>query len=123
MTDLGELGLSSYEEQVYRTLLVTGAATATDISDVSGVPKGRIYDVLNSLKARQLIRTQATDPTQYVAEQPNTVVDRLLAERTVELQQEWARYRDVADSVRSNLLPTSPSDGSIWLGSLGSEEM
>jgi len=123
MTDLGELGLSSYEEQVYRTLLVTGAATATDVSEASGVPKGRIYDVLNSLKARQLIRTQATDPTQYVAEQPNTVVNRLLDERIVELQQEWARYRDVADSLRSNLLPTSPSDGSIWLGSLGSEEM
>jgi sugar-specific transcriptional regulator TrmB len=123
MTDLGELGLSSYEEKVYRTLLVTGAATAADLSDASGVPKGRIYDVLNSLNARQLIRTQATDPTRYVAEQPNTVVDRLLAERTAELQQEWVRYRDVANSVRSNLLPILPSDGSIWLGTLGSEEM
>ncbi|ELZ38491.1 TrmB family transcriptional regulator [Halorubrum distributum] len=123
MTDLGELGLSSYEEKVYRTLLVTGAATATDVSDASGVPKGRIYDVLNSLKSRQLVHTQAVDPTRYVAEQPSTVVDRLLAERTAELQQEWARYRDVANSVRSNLLPTLPADGSIWLGTLGSEEM
>ncbi|MFC4245568.1 TrmB family transcriptional regulator [Natribaculum luteum] len=123
MTDLGELGLSSYEEKVYRTLLVTGAATATNVSDASGVPKGRIYDVLNSLEARQLIRTQATDPTRYVAEQPDTVVDRLLAERTVELQQELARYREVANSVRSNLLPTVPADGSVWLGALGSEEM
>lgn len=123
MTDLGELGLSSYEEQVYRTLLVTGAVAATEVSDASGVPKGRIYDVLNSLNARQLIHTQATDPTRYVAEPPETVVDRLLAERTAELQQEWARYHDVADSVRSNLLPTLPTDGSIWLGTLGSEEM
>ncbi|WP_121820057.1 TrmB family transcriptional regulator [Halostella salina] len=123
MTNLGELGLSSYEEQVYRTLLVTGAATATDLSDASGVPKGRIYDVLNSLNARQLIRTQTTDPTRYVAEQPDTVVDRLLAERIAELQQELARYRDVAGSVRSNLLPALPSEGSIWLGTLGSQEM
>lgn len=123
MTDLGELGLSSYEEKVYRTLLVTGATTAADVSNASGVPQGRIYDVLNSLKARQIIRTQATDPTQYVAKQPNIVVDRLLAERTAELQQEWARYCDVAASVRSNLLPTLPSDGSVWLGTLGSEEM
>ncbi|MFC6875477.1 TrmB family transcriptional regulator [Halobellus marinus] len=123
MTDLSELGLSSYEEKVYRTLLVTGAATATDISDASGVPQGRIYDVLNNLNARQLIRTQSTEPTRYVAEPPETVVERLLAERTVELQQEWARYRDVATSVRSNLFPTLPTDGSLWLGTLGSEEM
>nr|WP_240792435.1 helix-turn-helix domain-containing protein [Salarchaeum sp. JOR-1] len=72
MTDLGELGLSSYEGKVYRTLLVTGAATASDLSDASEVPKGRIYDVLNSLNAHQLIRTKATDPTRYVAESPET---------------------------------------------------
>ncbi|WP_327050898.1 TrmB family transcriptional regulator [Halomicrococcus gelatinilyticus] len=123
MTDLGELGLSSYEEKVYRTLLVTGAATATEVSEASGVPKGRIYDVLNNLKARQLVRTQSTEPTRYAAEPPEIVVDRLLAERTAELQQEWARYREVANSVRSNLLPTLPADGSVWLGALGSEEM
>ncbi|WP_049985214.1 TrmB family transcriptional regulator [Halobellus rufus] len=123
MTNLGELGLSSYEEKVYRTLLITGTATATEISDASGVPQGRIYDVLNNLKARQLIRTQSTEPTQYIAEQPETVVDRLLAERTTELQQEWARYHKAANSVRSHLLPTVPADGSIWLGALGSEEM
>jgi len=123
MTDLGELGLSSYEEKVYRTLLVTGAVTATDLSDASDVPRGRIYDVLNGLEARQLVRTQSTDPTRYVAEKPDTAVERLLAERSAELRREWARYRDVADTVRSNLLPTLPADGSVWLGSLGGEAM
>ncbi len=123
MTELNELGLSSYEEQVYRTLLVTGSATAADLSRASDVPKGRIYDVLNTLEARQLIQTQSTDPAQYTAVEPTTVVDRLLAERTAELQQKWARYRDAAESVRSNLLPTIPADGSIWLGTLGGEEM
>lgn len=42
MTELGELGLSSYEEKAYRTLLVTGAVTAAELSDTSGVPKGRM---------------------------------------------------------------------------------
>lgn len=123
MSALGELGLSSYEETVYRTLLVTGAVTGADLSEASGVPRGRIYDVLNSLEARQLVRTQATDPTQYVPVQPDTAVERLLAERTAELQQKLNRYYEVADAVRSNLLPTAPADGSIWLGRLGSEEM
>ncbi|ELY78569.1 TrmB family transcriptional regulator [Natrinema pallidum] len=123
MTELGELGLSSYEEKAYRTLLVTGAVTATELSDISGVPKGRIYDVLNGLSARKLIRLQSTNPQQYVAEEPQTVVDRLLAERAYELTQEWDRYRRLAETVRSDLFPSPPSESSLWLGSLGSEEM
>ncbi|WP_257300507.1 TrmB family transcriptional regulator [Haloarchaeobius sp. FL176] len=123
MTELGELGLSSYEEQVYRTLLVTGATTAADLSTASDVPRGRIYDVLNGLESRGLVGTQATEPTRYRAVEPAVAVDRLLAERTRELADEWERYRGVARSVRSNLLPTAPADASVWLGSLGSEEM
>ena len=112
MTELGELGLSSYEEKVYRTLLVTGAVTAAELSEASGVPKGRIYDVLNGLEARKLIRLQSTDPKQYVAVQPETVVDRLLAERADELRQEWDRYRERAETIRSHLLPTPPTESS-----------
>lgn len=123
MTELTELGLSTYEEQVYRTLLVNGATTAADLSDASGVPRGRIYDVLNNLESRQLVHAQSTEPTQYAPVEADTAVSRLLAERTVELQQEWRRYREVATTVRSNLLPTRPAEGNIWLGSLGSEEM
>ncbi|WP_222912717.1 helix-turn-helix domain-containing protein [Natrinema sp. SYSU A 869] len=123
MTELSELGLSSYEEKVYRALLVTGAVTATELSDISDVPKGRIYDVLNGLEARKLIRTQSNDPKQYVAVQPETVVERLLAERTYELTQEWNRYQERAETVRSSLLPTPPTESSFWHGSLGSDEM
>jgi len=123
MTELGELGLSSYEEKVYRTLLVTGAVTAAELSDTSGVPKGRIYDVLNGLEARKLIWRESSDPNRYVAIQPETVVDRLLAERAYELKQEWDRYREKAKTIRSNLLPTPPTESSFWLGSLGSDEM
>ncbi|MCD2200973.1 TrmB family transcriptional regulator [Halobacterium sp. KA-4] len=123
MTELGELGLSSYEEKVYRTLLVTGAVTATELSDISGVPKGRIYDVLNGLEARKLVRMQSNDPKKFVAVEPETVVDRLLAERTYELKQEWNRYRERAETVRSNLLPTPPTESSFWPGSLGSDNM
>jgi len=123
MTELGELGLSSYEEQVYRTLLVTGATTAADLSTASEVPRGRIYDVLNGLQSRGLVGTQSTEPTRYHAVDPDVAVERLLAERTRELAVEWERYRGVAGSVRSNLLPTAPADASVWLGSLGGAEM
>ncbi|ELZ98115.1 hypothetical protein C440_02668 [Haloferax mucosum ATCC BAA-1512] len=123
MTELGELGLSSYEEKVYRSLLVTGTATAAELSTASDVPRGRIYDVLNGLEARGLVQTQSTDPARYDAVEPEVAVERLLAERTAELRQELERYRDVAETVRSNLLPTTPADSNLWLGRLGSDEM
>lgn len=123
MTDLGELGLSSYEQTAYRTLLVTGAASAADLSDASGVPKGRIYDVLNGLVARGIVRTRSGDPKRYAPVDPEAVVDRLLAEREAELERERDRYRAVAESVRSELSPAPPTDSSFWLGSLGSDEM
>lgn len=123
MTELTELGLSSYEERVYRTLLVSGSTTAAALSDASGVPRGRIYDVLNDLETRQLVHAKSTEPTRYTAVEPDAAVSTLLAERTAELQREWVRYCEVASAVRSNLLPTRPVEGNIWLGSLGSEEM
>ncbi len=123
MSELGELGLSSYEEKVYRSLLVTGTTTATELSEISAVPKGRIYDVLNGLEARRLIKMQSSDPNQYAALQPETVVDRLLAERAYELKQEWNRYRTEAETIRSNLPPTPPTESSFWLGSIGNEKM
>ncbi|EMA05624.1 Sugar-specific transcriptional regulator TrmB [Haloarcula vallismortis] len=123
MAELSELGLSSYEEKAYRTLLVTGAVTAAELSATSGVPKGRIYDVLNGLEARKLIWRQSNDPNRYAAVQPETVVDRLLTERAYELKHEWDRYCEKANTVRSNLLPTPPTESSFWLGSLGSDEM
>jgi sugar-specific transcriptional regulator TrmB len=123
MTELDELGLSSYEETVYRTLLATGVATAAELADASDVPRGRIYDVLNSLENRRLVATQSTEPTQYAAVDPESAVETLLAERYVELERTWARYLDAAESVKSSHLPTAPADGSVWLGSLGGAEM
>lgn len=123
MTELDELGLSSYEETMYRTLLATGVATAAELADASDVPRGRIYDVLNGLEHRRLVRTQSTEPTQYAAVDPDAAVETLLAERYVDLETAWARYLDAAESVRSSHLPTAPADGSVWLGSIGGTEM
>ncbi|WP_394743168.1 TrmB family transcriptional regulator [Natronococcus roseus] len=123
MTDLRELGLSSYEEDVYRTLLVCGPATATEISSDSNVPRGRIYDILNGLSDRQLVQTRSHEPKRYAAIDPKTAIDRLLSERFYELEQEWYRLENIADRLRSDLFSQAPLDGSIWRGSIGSSSM
>jgi sugar-specific transcriptional regulator TrmB len=120
MSKLGELGLSSYEEKAYRALLALGAGTAQAVSEASDVPTGRIYDVLNGLEARELVRTRATEPTTYVAVDPETAIDRLLAERRRELDARAERYDRLADEVASELATTVPTESQFWTAPLGS---
>lgn len=121
MSHLADLGLSNYEERAYRALVTTGPATARTVVDRSGVPEGRIYDVLNGLETRGLVQSRAGDPRRYAAVDPETAIDRLLAERLEELDAARDRYRDLAASARSGFGPTPPVDGNVWLADLGDE--
>ncbi|OYR56042.1 TrmB family transcriptional regulator [Halorubrum halodurans] len=123
MSDLVELGLSNYEARVYRTLLGLGSAPARTISEASEVPRGRIYDVLNVLNGRGLIRTHdSRDPTHYTAVDPDTAVDSLLDERRRELSERRRHYESVAESVSERLSPAIPKESRFWAASLGSED-
>lgn len=123
MSDLTELGLSSYEEKVYRALLSLGPATAQQISGTSDVPKGRIYDVLNALAARDLVEMRpGAEPRQYVAVDPDEAADRLLDERRAELREERARYEQVAADVSAELSTAVPSEGRFWPIRIGGED-
>lgn len=122
MSELGELGLSSYEERAYRALLALGAATASDVADHGEVPSGRVYGVLNGLEARGLVAVHAGDPRRYEPVAPETAADRLLAARTDELDRERERYEELADAVRSRLAPTPPVGGNVWTADLGDDD-
>ncbi len=122
MTRLGELGLSSYEEQVYRSLLGLGHAPAGDVADASDVPQGRVYDVLNGLAARELVHVRDTEPRTYEAVSPEIALDRLLDERREDLQAREARYEAIAAEVTADLAATVPSESRFWAAPLGSDE-
>jgi sugar-specific transcriptional regulator TrmB len=123
MSDLGELGLSSYEESAYRALLRRGRATASEVAAAGDVPKGRVYDVLNALAGRDVVRVHAaSDPRRYEAVPPDIAVDRLLAERKRELDAERDRYERVAEAVSSDLAGTMPTAAQFWAIGVGDED-
>ncbi|MEE6210163.1 helix-turn-helix domain-containing protein [Salarchaeum sp. III] len=121
MSRLTELGLSAYEEKAYRSLLGRGPLTARGVSEASGVPMGRVYDVLNGLAARDLVTSRGDDPTRYTAVDPKAATDRLLAERQRELDERAARYERLADELGSELTAVAPSEGRFWTAPLGSD--
>lgn len=123
MATLRDLGLSEYESRAYRSLLETGPTTAKELSRASEVPMGRIYDVLNSLETKDLVRSQtASRPKKYVAVEPGTALDRLLASKKQDLEAKAQQYEDIVESLNDQLDATQPIDEPFWTAALGAAE-
>ncbi|MFA5860142.1 MAG: helix-turn-helix domain-containing protein [Candidatus Thermoplasmatota archaeon] len=63
-------GLTEYEARAYRTLLGLGSVGAADIAEASGIPRTRIYAVLDGLLERWVI-VEAGRPKRYRARDPH----------------------------------------------------
>ncbi len=61
LNKLQKLGLNLYEAKAYASLLKVGTANAYKISKESGIPRARIYDVLESLTKRGLAMLEETN--------------------------------------------------------------
>lgn len=123
MASLTDLGLSEYEARAYRALLQTGPTTAKELSRVSDVPMGRIYDVLNSIEQYNLVRSQAASrPKKYVAVEPDTALDRLLEDKRRELDAKVSQYESIASELTNELELSEPVEESFWTVAIGAEE-
>ncbi|MFB6186314.1 MAG: TrmB family transcriptional regulator [Halobacteriaceae archaeon] len=124
MADLGDLGLSEYEAAAFQTLLNIGPATAQEISDASGIPMGRIYDVLNTLEQRNIIRSQdSSRPKQYMALDPETAIDNLLEQRKQDLQTQLEQFEATADKLKNELERNDISGQRFWTTAIGFDEI
>ena len=123
MASLRDLGLSEYEARAYRSLLKTGPTTAKELSRASDVPMGRIYDVLNSIEQYDLVRSQsAARPKKYVAVEPQTALDRLLAEKKRELDQQADQYESIVGELAGTLETAEPVEETFWTAAVGPTE-
>jgi len=123
MESLCDLGLSSYEDRAYRALLALGSGTAREVSEESEVPMGRIYDALNGLTSRGLVREQtAGEPKRYAPVEPGTAVDRLIDARREELRAEIESYEASRDALVERLGSLDGDSRRFWTATVGPEE-
>lgn len=123
MADLRDVGLSEYEARAYRGLLESGPATANELSEETGVPMGRVYDVLNGLERDRLVRSQAASrPKRYVAVEPDTALERLLEEKRRTLRREERQFEEAVESLTTELEREQQPDERFWTASVGDEE-
>ena len=70
-------GLNIYETKVWLALLSKGIASAGEIADMSGVPRSRTYDVLESLEKQGFAMQKIGKPVKYFAVKPTSVIEKL----------------------------------------------
>ena len=101
-----ELGLSEYEAKVYLALLDESPASGYKVAQNSGVPRSKVYEVLNGLARRGIVLVNHSDPVQY-APLPST---ELVARRRHEMEQSV----DVAEQSLERYVSNAISRGVIW---------
>lgn len=71
---LSELGLNKYEARVYLTLVTEGVSTAKNISDITSIPYGKVYEIINSLALKGFVITLPTKPMKCRAISPKEAI-------------------------------------------------
>ncbi|MFH1424382.1 MAG: helix-turn-helix domain-containing protein [archaeon] len=75
---LQKLGLNDYQSRALATLFDYPDSDAKELSDESGIPYTKIYEVLDSLEHRSLVKYTMGKPKRYRALEPKSVFDTLL---------------------------------------------
>jgi sugar-specific transcriptional regulator TrmB len=69
--------LNSYEAKIYTALLSRGISSASELADISGVPRSRCYDVLESLEKKGFVFMKIGKPLRYIAISPKDAIETL----------------------------------------------
>ena len=69
---LEKIGLTNYEIRTFTALLKAGEQTASELSEESGVPYSKIYEILGTLEEKSWIGSDDSRPTKYFAKSPST---------------------------------------------------
>lgn len=78
--------LNIYETKVWLALLSKGIASAGEVAELSGVPRSRTYDVLESLEKRGFAMAKIGKPVKYLAVKPTEVIEKMKSNLIQEAQ-------------------------------------
>ncbi|MWG35711.1 TrmB family transcriptional regulator [Halomarina oriensis] len=86
-TDVFErLGLTEYEQTALIELLTLGRTTAPNLAEATGIPKARVYGVLDSLADQGYVKIIPGRPKHYQPHDPAAILDRAEENRRQELE-------------------------------------
>jgi len=93
---LDRLGLTEYEREALTELLGLGTTTAPNLAEAAGIPKARIYGVLDDLADRGFVEVIPGRPKEFRSKSPAAILDRAAENR----RQEFEQFRQDLETVR-----------------------
>ena len=97
------LGLTMYEAQAYVTLTSLISATAVEVSEKSGIPRSKIYDVLKKLNEKNFIEIEDGRPLTYNVKSPVEVLSREKEKITSKIDDGISRMTNIYENGMSQV--------------------
>ena len=95
--------LNIYEVKIWASLLSKGVSSASELAELSGVPRSRCYDILESLEKKGFIMMKIGKPIEYIALKPEVILDRVKndikhdADNVIEFMEKVAGSDDIKE--------------------------
>jgi len=111
--------LNIYETKVWLALLGKGIASAGEIAEMSGVPRSRTYDVLESLEKQGFAIMKLGKPVKYIAVKPIVILEKLKTNaqksaeekiKTISKLKETAEYSELEELYTNGIQPIRQED-------------
>lgn len=99
------LGLTKYETDALTELFDLGRTTAPNLAEATGIPKARVYGVLDSLADEGYVNVIPGRPKEYVARPPAEVLDRATENRRQAFERFQQEIEDERDTFLSEFEP------------------
>ncbi len=96
---LQQIGLTEYEAKAYLALLNMHLSTATQVSEKSGVPRTKIYSVLEALKNKGWVRVYSGVPLLFKAVAPLAVFEKVKGDLEKFLESVQATLKEEVNDV------------------------
>lgn len=116
--------LNIYETKVWLALLSKGIVSAGETAELSGVPRSRTYDVLESLAKRGFAIIKVGKPIKYIAVEPKTVIEKMKSNvfhqaeekvKTLINMRETSEYTELEQLYKTGISPIKTEDISGFL--------
>lgn len=102
------LGLTEYEARAYIAVVCIGEGGVGEISQESGIPRARVYDIMERLAGKGFVEIGNSKPLRYRANDPKRVLQGIL----VELEHS---VNDITLQLEKKKRRTSKSLTPVWL--------
>lgn len=114
---LRSIGLNQYEARTYASLLLFGDLTAGELSNRAGLPRPRVYDIVNNLVKKGFVLVQPGRPVKYRAVPPSEAIENYIRLKKEMFDKEIEKIKNVGQELQRIDLGTKKEKEStgFWL--------